>query len=95
MNVQPNEEQAIVARVEKLERENTRLKRVGAAVMLIGSMVVLMGQAKPAASKQADDAKAKRLAIWQRHPNHWHLLLLCSQILGCDRRNAIDSAGSP
>jgi hypothetical protein len=46
MNVQGADEQAILARIERLERENAWIKRVCAAVLLMGATLFLMGQAK-------------------------------------------------
>ena len=49
MNAQPREEQSLLVRVDRLERENVRLKRIGAVVLLILSVVLLTGQAKQSA----------------------------------------------
>jgi hypothetical protein len=47
MNTQLEDAHAVLARIEKLERENHLLKRIGLAVLLVGSVGFLMGQAKP------------------------------------------------
>jgi hypothetical protein len=46
MNAELRNEQSLLVRVEKLERENTLLKRTGAVVLLVVSVVLLTGQAK-------------------------------------------------
>ena len=40
----------VVARLEKVEKENRRLKRGGLALILVAGCVALMGQARPAAT---------------------------------------------
>jgi hypothetical protein len=39
--------QAILKRLEKLEKENSRLKRTALAVLVVSGVVLLMGQARP------------------------------------------------
>jgi len=59
MNTEPQELQTILLRVRKLERENTRLKRIGAVVLLVGSITLLMGQSKiPAQTWQKQVVRA-------------------------------------
>jgi hypothetical protein len=50
MNAQHNDELAVLVRIEKLERENARLKRISAVVLLIGSALLLMGEARQGAT---------------------------------------------
>jgi hypothetical protein len=44
----------IRSRLEKLERENRRVKRIGALAALIGASLLLMGQAKPRRTVEAE-----------------------------------------
>jgi hypothetical protein len=46
MNEQSSVVTPILARVEKLERENARLKRTGAAALIVAGALLLMGQTK-------------------------------------------------
>lgn len=41
---------AVLARLEKVEKENRRMKKAGLACLLAGACVVAMGQARPAAT---------------------------------------------
>ncbi len=50
MNAKPNYELAMLVRIEKLEKENVRLKRIGALILLIVSALLLMGQTKQSAT---------------------------------------------
>lgn len=40
----------VIARLEKVEKENRRMKRAGLACLLVGACLVVMGQARPAAT---------------------------------------------
>ena len=46
--------QSVFARLEKVERENRRIKRVGLAVLLFASLTVLMGQARSPRTIEAE-----------------------------------------
>jgi hypothetical protein len=46
MNAQHNDERAALVRIERLEKENAFLKRIGVVVLLILSALLLMGQSK-------------------------------------------------
>lgn len=47
MTGQPSEMQAILDRLEKVEKQNRRLKRVGFAVLVLVTAVLAMSQARP------------------------------------------------
>jgi len=51
----------ILARLEKVERQNRNLKRAGMAVALLVAMVFIMGQAKPDRDIQVDSVKARQI----------------------------------
>jgi len=46
---------AVVERLEKLERQNRRLKQMGAVALLIAAAVLLMGQASPNRTVEANE----------------------------------------
>jgi hypothetical protein len=45
---------AVIARLEKVEKENRRLKRAGITCLLVAACVVLMGQARPSRTLEAE-----------------------------------------
>ena len=49
--------QALMGRLEKLETQNLRLKRVGFAILVLGGIALLMGQAKPGQIAQLVEAE--------------------------------------
>jgi hypothetical protein len=51
------EMQAIVQRIEKLEAENRRLKRVGLAVAVLTAVVFGMAQTKPSQTVEAKECR--------------------------------------
>jgi hypothetical protein len=61
MNNQPLDIEGIFTRIERLEKENKRLKRISIAILLIGSVVVLMAQVKAPVQQQLDAGWEKRV----------------------------------
>ncbi len=55
MNPETSNWQALTERVEKLEGQNRRLKQIGAVVLVIAAAVLLMGQASPNRTVEANE----------------------------------------
>ena len=55
MEPEASDWQAVVGRLEKLERQNRRLKQVGAVVLILAAAVLLMGQALPYQTVEANE----------------------------------------
>jgi hypothetical protein len=47
--------QAVLERLEKLERQNRRLKQAGTAVLIVTALLALMGQASPKKTIEANE----------------------------------------
>ena len=52
---QPSDWTAVVERLEKLERHNRKLKQMGAVVLVLAASVLLMGQAAPKKTVEANE----------------------------------------
>jgi hypothetical protein len=64
-----SEDQSIIQRLEALERQNRRIKGVGAAVIAIAASLLLMGQARPPRRIEANqfvlvDSNGKARSMW-------------------------------
>ena len=55
MTPQTSDWQALTGRVDKLEKQNRRLKQAGAVALIIAAAVVLMGQASPPRTVEANE----------------------------------------
>jgi len=55
MTAETSNWQALTERVEKLERQNRRLKQAGAVALIISAAVLLMGQASPNRTVEANE----------------------------------------
>jgi hypothetical protein len=54
MELSSSDLQSLVARVERLERQNRLLKRIGLTLFLSGAAFVVMGQARPSRTVEAE-----------------------------------------
>jgi len=63
MATQLPEWQPVIERLEKLERQNRRMKQVGAAALILAAAVLLMGQANPNRKIVASTVEAERLVL--------------------------------
>ena len=55
MNTQTSDLQVLEQRIKKLENQNRRMKRVGAAVLILSASVLLMGQAPASRTVEANE----------------------------------------
>ena len=76
MSDQMRDLQAVIGRLEKVERQNRRLKYAGLAVLVLGGAAVLMGQAAPK-PKSGDRQK-----IVLRGPGGKRQMILSATALG-------------
>ena len=61
----------MIERLEKLERQNRRMKQAGAAVLVLAAAVLLMGQASPNRTVEAN-----RFVLTDRSGNEQGVLML-------------------
>ena len=55
MKPEASDWQAVVGRLEKLERQNRRMKQTGAVVLILAAAVLLMGQTSPNRTVEANE----------------------------------------
>lgn len=68
MTSDTSEFKAILRRIETLETANRRLRRAGAAVLLIAIGLVAMGQVKPSRTVEAQESAPRRTQQSKRVP---------------------------
>ncbi len=66
--------ETLLRRLDRLERENRRLKRAGILVLAVIAAVALMGVHEPP-TEIHDVVEAKRFVVRDKSGNHWGLMV--------------------